>query len=372
MKALGKILHCLLILPLLFGSGCTKETEPVGSFPDDDPMPEEGLYFPDPDPNAQWETADPQTLGWDLAAEAALDDFLLEKGTKAFLILKDGRLAKETYFGSFKRDSIWYWASAGKTLTALCLGIAQEQGLVHLEDSSSDYLGEGWTSAAAEKEILISVRDQLSMSSGLDETIAFDCTEPACLGYLEDAGLRWAYHNAPYTLLQNVVSQAASEPFTTFFKNRLRDPIGMDGGWFSTNGYNNVYFSTARSMARFGLLILGEARWSGTPVLSDAEYLEDMLQPSQEMNQSYGYLWWLNGQDSFMLPGSQVVFPGSLIPAAPEDTVAGLGKNDQKLYVVPSLGLVIVRMGEDSGSLMAGPSSFDNTLWEHLNAYLGR
>ena len=360
------------IVLLLFWASCSKESEPVASIPDTDPLPEEGLYFPNSTPLAEWETADPAALGWNLSEEVPLDEFLSENNTKAFLILKDGRIAKETYFGDFKRDSIWYWASAGKTLTAFCIGIAQEQGMLELDKGSSEYLGVGWTTVIEEKEALISVRNQLSMSSGLDETVAFDCTDPDCLQYMEDAGKRWAYHNAPYTLLQRVLSEAASEPFTTFFNSRLRDPIGMDGAWFSTNGYNNVYFSTARSMARYGLLILGEGNWSGIPVLSDSSYLSDMLQTSQDMNKSYGYLWWLNGKDSYMLPGSQVVFPGSLIPAAPEDTVAGLGKNDQKLYVVPSLGLVIVRMGEDSGGLLAGPSSFDNALWEHLNSYLGR
>jgi len=56
-----------------------------------------------------------------------------------------------------------------------------------------------------------------------------------------------------------------------------------------------------------------------------------------------------------------------LIPAAPNDCYAALGKNDQKIYVVPSLDLVVVRQGEASGSPLFALSSFDNELWEHLN-----
>ena len=140
----------------------------------------------------------------------------------------------------------------------------------------------------------------------------------------------------------------------------------MDGFWISSNGSNSIYYSTARSMARFGLLVLNNGKWGALPVMADAA----MLKSSQELNKSYGYLWWLNGRQSYMAPASQVVFPGKLIPEAPDDLVAGLGKNDQKLYIVPSQKLVIVRMGQDSGENLLGPSSFDNQLWEHLSAFL--
>ncbi len=349
-------------------SGCSSDAEPVGT---SDPPGEEGLYFPAPQRFADWETTEPADHGWDAAAEAQLDTYLESKGTKAFLILKSGRLAKETYFGSFTRDSLWYWASAGKTLTSFCMGLALQEELLQLEDPTADYLGAGWTSAPAEKEGLIQIRHQLSMTTGLDDT-AFDCVIPGCLQYTADAGERWAYHNGPYTLLQSVLSEAAAEPFSDFFNSRLRDPIGMEGFWFSTNGSNNVYFSTARSMARFGLLVLAEGSWGDTPVMDLPDYMEQMTATSQPLNKSYGYLWWLNGKDSFRLPGTQVQFPGSLIPNAPADLFAGLGKNDQKLYIVPSLDLVIVRMGEDAGENLAGPSSFDNALWEKINAFIGR
>lgn len=354
-----------LLMLLAAGVSCTSDTEPA----DTDPPGESGLYFPEPVNFAEWESADPQDLGWDSAAESELDTYLASTGTKALIILKSGRIAKETYFGTFTRDSLWYWASAGKTLTAFSVGLAAQEGLVDTGEATSEYLGAGWTSAPAEKEALITVGDQLRMTTGLND-LAFDCVSPGCLQYLADAGERWAYHNGPYTLLQSVIAAAASESFTAFFNSRLRNKIGMDGLWFSTNGSNSVYFSTARSMARFGLLVLGRGSWGDTEILADGEFLGDMLSPSQSLNASYGYLWWLNGKSSYMLPASQVVFPGELMPAAPSDLLAGLGKNDQKLYVVPSLELVVVRMGEDAGENLAGPSSFDNTLWQHLSAYM--
>ena len=98
-----------------------------------------------------------------------------------------------------------------------------------------------------------------------------------------------------------------------------------------------------------------------------------MTTPSQTLNRSYGYLWWLNGQPSYQLPGpQQTVFPGPLIPAAPADLIAALGKNDQKIYVVPSLGLVVVRQGNSAGASRLAASSFDNELWTRIMAVVCR
>ncbi|NNJ89462.1 MAG: serine hydrolase, partial [Eudoraea sp.] len=127
----------------------------------------------------------------------------------------------------------------------------------------------------------------------------------------------------------------------------------------------------ARDMARFGLLIQNDGYWENAPVISDSEYFEAMVNSSQELNPSYGYLWWLNGKDNYRVPGSQEQFNGYLIPNAPPSTYAGLGKNDQKLYIVPDQKLVVVRMGEDSGEELAGPSSFDNELWGVLGDLIG-
>lgn len=120
-------------------------------------------------------------------------------------------------------------------------------------------------------------------------------------------------------------------------------------------------------MARFGLLNLNNGVWNDEIILGDLTFISEMQNTSQELNKSYGYLWWLNGKESFMAPSLQVVFNGSLTPNAPADMYSGLGKNDQKLYVVPSLGLVIVRMGENAGESLLGPSSFDNALWEKIS-----
>ncbi|NBU04032.1 MAG: hypothetical protein EBT60_06995 [Bacteroidetes bacterium] len=71
-------------------------------------------YFP---PNTgTWETITPQSLGWCDANIDSLYNYLNQKNTKAFIILKDGKIVLEKYFGNFTQDSIWYWASASPHL----------------------------------------------------------------------------------------------------------------------------------------------------------------------------------------------------------------------------------------------------------------
>ena len=352
-------------------TSCSKSEVSTGD-PDsgDPPIIPQNLYYPPLQAGGQWETTSLESLGWDVELADSLVSYLETEGTQAFIILKDGKIVMESYFGDFTASSLWYWASAGKTLTAFTVGIAQAEGKLKLEDITADYLGEGWTTAPPEKEQKIRIEDQLRMTTGLDENI-FECTLPNCLQFKAESGTRWAYHNGPYTLLQNVVAEADSEEVSLYFNRVLRNRIGMDGFWLAQGEGNNIYYSSARSMARFGLLVLSNGVWDSEVILKDDTYTEDMLSTSQSMNKAYGYLWWLNGKDRYMAPGSQVVFSGSLIPSAPADLIAGLGKNDQKLYVVPSQNLVVIRMGNDAGDALVGPSSFDNALWQRLSELMG-
>jgi CubicO group peptidase (beta-lactamase class C family) len=331
-----------------------------------EPPVNQTLYFP-PLSGNDWETTSPATLGWSLPELQNLYGYLEQKNTKAFIILKNGRIVAEKYFGSFTSDSLWYWASAGKTMTSVLVGIAQQEGLLNINDRTSKYLGAGWTSAPRAKEDLITIRHQITMTTGLDDGVANDdCTLPSCLLYKADAGTRWAYHNAPYTILDKVVEAASGKSYNTYFREKIRDRIGMNGTWLRNNEYNNVYYSTPRSMARFGLLLLNKGIWDKTAVLSDAGYFNNQVNTSQNLNLSYGYLTWLNGKSTHMLPTLQNVFSGALVPDAPAEMYCALGKNDQKIYVVPSQGLVVIRMGNAAGNVQLASSSFDNELWGKL------
>jgi hypothetical protein len=79
-------------------------------------------------------------------------------------------------------------------------------------------------------------------------------------------------------------------------------------------------------------------------------------------------MWWLNGKSTYRLPQTQFQFNGSLIPNAPIDMYCALGRDDQKIYIVPSKQLVIVRMGEPADEANFALSDFDNELWLRIAA----
>lgn len=324
----------------------------------------QSLYFP-PVAGNTWDTISPAVLGWCEDRITPMLDYLESKNTKAFIVLKDGKIVIEKYFGTFTQDSVWYWASAGKTLTAFAVGMAQQEGHLSITDTSSEYLG-SWTSCPPAKEDLITIRHQLTMTTGLDDQVADPyCTLQSCLQYKADAGTRWAYHNGPYTMLDKVIQQATGQTLNVYFTQKVKNPTGMSGAFFPS-GYNNVFVSTPRSMARFGLLMLNKGNWNGTQILTDTSYFKQMVNTSQTLNPSYGYLWWLNGKTSFMVPGLQTVFNGPLSPHAPDDMYAALGKNGQFINVVPSMNLVFIRMG-DAPENNEVPFTFNDSIWQKLN-----
>ncbi|MCH7406281.1 serine hydrolase domain-containing protein [Belliella aquatica] len=346
---------------VLFFFACKEKEEPISS----------GLYFP-PNNSETWEETDPASLGWDTSKVNELYQLLQDGNTRGFIVLKDGKIVLEQYFGTqligsqpFGVSSNWYWASAGKTLTATLTGIAQEEGLLNLEESSSKYLGEGWTSLSLEQEQKITIWHQLTMTTGLDDMVENkDDFTPSSLIYKAEPGTRWAYHNAPYTILDEVIAEASGQTFTSYFDAKVASKIGMKGSW-QRLGFNNVYFSTSRSMARFGLMILAKGKWGEDSILSSQEFFDQMTQTSQSLNESYGYLWWLNGKSSFMVPGPQAKIPGPIFTHAPSDMVCGLGRDGQFVCVVPSQNLVLVRMGLDADNSLVSFTFLDR-IWEKL------
>ncbi|WP_136668322.1 serine hydrolase [Flavobacterium sp. H122] len=324
------------------------------------------MYFP-PNNSSTWETKSISSLGWNQNALQPLKDYLTEKHSKSFMILVNGRIVMEEYFNGHTQTTPWYWASAGKTLTSAVTGIAQQEGFLNINDKVSNYLGTGWTSETLSQENLITCKNLLTMTSGLDDEYNADSTLPQDLIYKADAGNRWAYDNV-YVLLQDVVAEAANQTWSNYFSAKLKTPIGMSGSWVQT-GDLSVYWSDTRSMARFGLLALNKGKWNGTQILNE-NFFTEATNTSQNINLAYGYLWWLNGKASYHLPQSQLQLNGSIIPSGPTDMFMALGKNDQKIYVIPSKKMVIIRMGDAADGSNMALSDFDEVLWEKINALI--
>jgi CubicO group peptidase (beta-lactamase class C family) len=324
------------------------------------------MYFPS-NQTEDWETISPQILGWETSKIDSLYQFLEANNTKAFILLKDGKIVLEKYFNGQTKDSKWYWASAGKSLTAFMIGIAQQEKYLKISDPTSHYLGKGWTNCPEDKEKKITILDQLIMTTGLAvNPQSASCTEKECLQYKTDAGKQWAYHTAPYTLLDQVIENATENSLNQYIQDNLNITTGIEGQFVKIKE-NNVFISTARSMARFGLLILNKGSWNGEQILNDSTYFNEMTHSSQNLNPSYGYLWWLNGKSKFMLPNTQMIFDGPLFPDAPIDLISALGKNGQFINVIPSQNMVWIRMGNAPDD---SPISFplNNKIWKYIDA----
>lgn len=321
-------------------------------------------YFPPTDGSEEWETLNPESLNWCQEKIDSLYSFLEERNTKAFMILKDGKIVLENYFNGFEPDDLWYWASAGKTLTATLVGKALEDGFLDLEDPVSSYLGVGWTACDSIEEAERTVLHQLTMTSSFDNsTDLWNCTQPECFLCTDsEPGTEWHYHNGVYRLLIAVVEEATGVLRNPYTDQTIEEITGMSGFWV-----DNLYYSKHRDMGRFGLLALNDFVWDGQPILNDSDFIEALTSPSQSLNPSYGYLWWINGQDSHMFPLNPISYQGSLIPTGPDDMFMALGANDQKIYVIPSENLVVTRQGDDASDGSPAASAFDIDLWAVLS-----
>ncbi len=332
---------------------------------------EDSLYFP-PIGN-DWARVDPASLDWDVAALEHALNFARERKSSAVIVLHSGRIAAEKYWeptgvsaryrrmvstpaadGHVREDV----ASVQKSVVSFLSGIAEGKKQIDLDAPVNKYLGAGWSQAGADAEQRILVRHLLSMSSGLDTS----------LGDVAPAGEKWAYNTNAYALLVKVLEAATGKSIHDITREWLSNPTGMrDSRWeerrFLAGGEdaNAIgYTTSARDLARFGLLVLAGGTWDGRDLLGNPGYVRRATTSSQMMNPAYGLLWWLNGQSSFLRPARAMTVKGSLIRTAPNDLVMAAGALGRKVYVVPSKQLVIVRLGDDPGE------DFDTEFWRAL------
>jgi CubicO group peptidase (beta-lactamase class C family) len=192
--------------------------------------------------------------------------------------------------------------------------------------------------------------------------------------YQVPAGQAWRYNTGMYSRMIAILEKASGSDIETLTRNWLTRPIGMSDSkwvrrkWSAGNDAANAigFVTSARDLARFGLLVLGKGSWNGKDLLGNSAYYAQMLQPSQTLNPSYGLLWWLNGQERVQRAGEAEARPGSLIASAPRDLVAALGALDRKCYVVPSMGLVVTRLGAPTGASPTLESKWDDQFWTLL------
>lgn len=313
----------------------------------------------------EWATVTPDEAGLDgdvlddIAADAEANE------SNCLLVARHGRIAGEWYFNDTDETSGQEVFSATKSFTSILVGIAADDGDLDLADSASTFIPE-WKGTDAEA---VTVRHLLSNDSGRSWSLAQDYGELVTVQDKTQFGIDlpqerapgevWAYNNAAIQTLDQVIEDATGTPMADFGQERLLDPIGMADSAFTTDGAGNTLAfmglrSTCRDMARFGQLLLQDGTWNGEQIVSK-DFLDEATTSSQELNEAYGYLIWLNRKgtiagavspvDAQMKAGQE---DAQIVPGAPEDLFWAQGLGGQVIQVDRATDTVVVRLGSAS------------------------
>lgn len=304
-------------------------------------------------------------------------------GPWQIIIVRKGYLVAEWYGVPTMPTTTFDGWSSTKSSTGIAFGLLLDDSRHHklpndaqidLDTPIYDYVPEGFPLTDPEKK-KIKLRHVLSMTSGLagedhgliglsaapgggDFEIALG-KQPNRFGYSAakltgEPGTVWEYSDTGFAHLSLFFYHAAGRELADFMKERVFDPIGIENfGWDKqggvagnigphTNPHSGLRFS-GRDFARLGYLMAHDGKWGSKEIIPHW-WIELATKSSQQLNPKYGYTFWVNTN-------------GALWPSAPRDTFAFRGFTASRLYVVPSLDLVVARLGYapqnwDEGNLL--------------------
>jgi CubicO group peptidase (beta-lactamase class C family) len=286
-------------------------------------------------------------------------DFAEAQNSVALLIMHRDRLVLEQYWQGHQASDRINSMSMVKTLLALLIGVAIDEGHIgSIQDPISLYLTE-W---AADPRGTITLADLLYMQSGLrnddrTDTLQSDLVklyggsdvEKLALSIpLEGTpGTVFDYNNVNSQLLGLVLERATGESFGDYLSTRLWQPLGAGDGflWLDRPGGHAkpfcCFFATAPDWVRLGQMLLHRGK-VGDQAVIPAGWLEQMLVESP-WEPTFGLHIWLKARTADY---TQVNLASSA-PFAAADTFYLDGRHHQRVYVIPSEQLVIVRIGEE-------------------------
>lgn len=331
-----------------------------------------------PVPGAEWETADPASLGFDPAKLDEVAAAAEAGGSNCLVVVRDGKIVEEDYWNGTDESTAQEVFSATKSYTSVLVGIAQDEGKLSIDQPASTYITE-WQGTPSES---VTIRNLLSNDSGRYYEFENDYFKMAAaapdktqfaidLTQADPPGTVWEYNNSAIQTLDRVLLKATGESPTDFAATELLDPIGMTDSTMTKDPAGNTRTfmglqSTCRDMARFGVLMLNEGNWDGEQIVSQEWVEESTGKRSQDLNGSYGYLWWLNregpqrgsGQATGGAGGAEAEGEaGQMVPGAPDDVYWALGAGGQYIAVHPSSGVVAVRLAPVNARESAAPFS---------------
>jgi len=297
----------------------------------------EATAWPTPD----WQVAKADTQGMSQAKLDAVGDWLKRHGSKTGLVVRHGRIVGEWYFDDAKPSTRLLVWSTTKSFASTAAGLAIADGKLKLDTK----LGELLPSVSPAEKRDITIRQLLSMTSGvhnqgnineLPNLFDFALTK-APMDH--KPGERWDYNNTGLALLSPAMKQATGKEIDDYLDEKVLRPIGItrdDWTWERRQEqaipYSGLHI-TARALARFGLMFLNQGKWRDRSIVP-ADWVAEAVKPSQELNKTYGYLWWNNSTGKW--------------PGVPKDAYAALGRFENNMLIVPSLDLIVIRqIGED-------------------------
>ena len=223
------------------------------------------------------------------------------------------------------------------------------EAVLYFKEEAGIYVSRsGWyklveVEVAAKSKRAVTVKQLLSMSSGVHNDPGIGQREDLFSYALKIApmdhepGAKWDYNNTGLALLSPVFQKATGKQIDEFLNERVFRPIGIaadDLTWERQEGFALPYagcHTTARSLGRIGLLVRHHGKWNDKQIVP-AAWLSGSIAASQELNKSYGYLWWNNTTNKW--------------PNVPKDAFAALGRWANNIFVAPSLDLIVIRQSD--------------------------
>lgn len=323
-------------------------------------------------PDADWVTEDPEDHGLSAEGLRELASVAEQMDTSCLVIIHDGVLVGEWYWNGFDRetDVVNVW-SVTKSITSSLVGIAQEEGKLRIDQTVATYIPR-WVGTRSET---VTIRNIISNDSGRFWSFesdyitglvpALDQTGYAIgLSQQFDPGSVWEYNNAAIQTLEDVLSQATGEDVRTYAQTRLFEPIGATARIGSDPAGNaQTYIGVSAScadMARFGYLALRDGQWKGEQIIPK-NWLKQATSPSTELNDAYGYMWWLNRKGHVVLPSFPLrnEYDGQLLPDSHDQVFAAVGAFGQSIIIDPKDEYVVVRLQNITDVNMAIATSPD-------------
>ena len=287
------------------------------------------------------------------AVAAAFGDHLgeaerAELGTRAVLVVHRGRVIAERYAPGFGPTTPQLGWSLAKSVTSLLTGRVVQQGKLAISDAR---LRPEWTDQRA----AITVDHLMRMTSGLAWDETYDLGTPITDMLYREADMAGYAASQPAQHAPGTVQQystGSTNILCSVLRQRtgagpelprtlLLGPLGLSGAAWEADGVGtpvcgSYLWASAREWAAIGQFALQDGVWAGRRLLPEGWMrATTTVAPGAGQERGYAAGWWVN-----RLPGGELVER-----RLPADAYWGQGHDGQRLYVVPSAQLIVVRLG---------------------------